>query len=85
MQERLAHLEEAIQRLEASIARTENSLLSFVNAEETHRLNVLLEQNKKDLTASVSEWEQLGETMNQSKADSVLIQFPGSSYEITSP
>ena len=66
MQDRLAHLETAIQRLEASIAITENSLLSFVSAEETHRLNILLEQNKKDLTASVSEWEQLGETMNQS-------------------
>jgi ATP-binding cassette subfamily F protein 3 len=59
MQERAQELEEEISGLEAAIATCENSLQSFVSAEETTRIARELEQNRADLQARTAEWEQI--------------------------
>jgi len=64
MQERAQELEEEISGLEAAIATCENSLQSFVSAEETTRLSRKLEQNRADLQERIAEWEQIGQELN---------------------
>ncbi len=64
MQERTQELEEEISGLEAAIATCENSLQSFVSAEETTRLSRKLEQNRADLQERIAEWEQIGQELN---------------------
>jgi len=64
MQERAQELEEEISGLEAAIATCENSLQSFVSAEETTRLSRRLEQNRADLQERIAEWEQIGQELN---------------------
>jgi len=59
MQERAQELEEEISGLEAAIATCENSLQSFVSAEETARIARELEQNRADLQARTADWERI--------------------------
>jgi ATP-binding cassette, subfamily F, member 3 len=63
LEERTQELEEEISGLEAAIAACENSLQSFVSAEETARLSRELEQNRARLQAQVTEWEQIGQEL----------------------
>jgi ATP-binding cassette subfamily F protein 3 len=59
MQDRLSFVEEEIPRCESAIAVTENSLGSYVSADETQRLSAAL-ANLRDQHATLSsEWEEL--------------------------
>jgi ATP-binding cassette subfamily F protein 3 len=64
LQERAQELEEEISGLEAAIAACENSLQNFVSAEETARLSRELEQNRAELQARTSEWEQVEQELS---------------------
>jgi ATP-binding cassette, subfamily F, member 3 len=63
MQERLQEMEEEIARLEAAIAAAETALQNFVSVEETQRQTELLERSKTELKQAMSEWEELGQTL----------------------
>jgi len=59
MRERCTELEASILRFETAIRETETALLSYVNAEETQRLQDLLKQYESDLAGTLREWEDL--------------------------
>ena len=63
MEERAQELEEEISVLESAIAAAENSLLTFVSAEESTRLSHELEKNRVALRERLAEWEQIGEEL----------------------
>jgi len=63
MKERLHELEEEIARLEAAIATAETALQNFVSVEETQRQTDLLNNSKTDLERTMTEWEELGQTL----------------------
>jgi ATP-binding cassette, subfamily F, member 3 len=63
MKERLQELEEEIARLEAAIATAETALQNFVSVEETQRQTDLLNHSKTDLERTMTEWEELGQTL----------------------
>ncbi len=68
MEERCTYLEEAVPRIEASIAHTESSLGNFVSVPETERLTALLEDLRLQLTDSTAEWEQLMMALEEQSA-----------------
>jgi ATP-binding cassette subfamily F protein 3 len=59
MQDRLSFVEEEIPRCESAIAVTEQSLGSYVSAEETQRLSALLANLREQHTSLSAEWEEL--------------------------
>jgi len=63
MQGRLHEVEEEIARVEAGIAQSENSLLTFVSAEETQRQSKALERQRKELEILMANWEELSQTL----------------------
>ena len=63
MKERRNEIEEEVTRLEAEIADYEAALGNFVSVEETKRLSDLLEARRNDLTALLSEWEDVAQTI----------------------
>ncbi len=63
MEQRAAHLEEEVPRLEAAIALTEEQLGNYVSAQETERLTRLLDELRKQLADATGEWEELMMTL----------------------
>jgi ATP-binding cassette, subfamily F, member 3 len=63
MKERLQEVEEEIARFEAAIAAAETALQNFVSVEETQHQTELLERSRADLKQAMSEWEELGQTL----------------------
>jgi ATP-binding cassette, subfamily F, member 3 len=57
MEERRKAIEEEVARLEARIANYEAALAQFVSIEETRRNTELVEKCRSELTALLSEWE----------------------------
>jgi ATP-binding cassette subfamily F protein 3 len=57
MEERRKAIEEEVARLEARIADYEAALAQFVSIEETRRNTELVEKCRSELTALLSEWE----------------------------
>jgi ATP-binding cassette subfamily F protein 3 len=64
MRERRSSIEEEVTKLEAEIADYESALTSFVSAEETRRLASLLDARRADLTALMTEWEEVSEALD---------------------
>jgi ATP-binding cassette, subfamily F, member 3 len=67
MKQRRQAIEDEVTRLEVEIADYEAALGNFKSAEETIRLSELLTARKSDLTALMSEWEQVAESIEASK------------------
>jgi ATP-binding cassette, subfamily F, member 3 len=63
MKERSREIEENVSRVEAEIAGYEAALANFVSAEETLRVTNLLDAKRQDLTALMSEWEAVEQTI----------------------
>src|SRR4051812_20436126 len=63
MEDRFNEVEQTIADLEDAIARCEESLQSFVSAEETQRLTQELAANRAKLQNHMAEWEELGQTL----------------------
>ncbi|HTD23825.1 MAG TPA: ABC-F family ATP-binding cassette domain-containing protein [Terriglobales bacterium] len=63
MQERCHEVEKEITRVEAGIAECENSLQTFVNAEETRRVQELLASRRKTLEELLAEWEEISQAI----------------------
>ena len=59
MQDRCAELERTIATLEQSIADADAELANFRSTDETLRVTELAEKYRKDLSAAMSEWEEL--------------------------
>jgi ATP-binding cassette subfamily F protein 3 len=59
MKERVAEIEEEINKLEAGIAECEQALQNFESIEETARLTDLLSTRRKDLESLLGEWEEV--------------------------
>jgi ATP-binding cassette subfamily F protein 3 len=60
MEERARKVEGEIARLEGAIAVCETSLQTFVNSEETQRINRELTEHRVELQSYLAEWEELG-------------------------
>ncbi len=67
MEDRVTELEEEISHTEDAIVRLETALQSFVNAEETRRQSLELDQNKASHAALVGEWEALSQELEVSE------------------
>uniref|UniRef100_E6PWU4 ABC transporter, ATPase subunit n=1 Tax=mine drainage metagenome TaxID=410659 RepID=E6PWU4_9ZZZZ len=65
MEQRSAHLEEEVPRLEAAISLTETQLGNYVSAQETERLTQLLEELREQLAGATEEWEELMMTLEE--------------------
>ena len=63
MKERCHEVEKEITRVEAGIAECENSLQTFVNAEETRRVQELLASRRKTLDELLAEWEEISQAI----------------------
>jgi ATP-binding cassette subfamily F protein 3 len=68
MRERCTELEQKIASVEAEIATCEEDLASFVSAEETMRVSVLLEKRRADLSGLLAEWEQVTQVVESHQA-----------------
>ncbi|HTX38305.1 MAG TPA: ABC-F family ATP-binding cassette domain-containing protein [Bryobacteraceae bacterium] len=67
MKERQREIEEEVTRLELEISDYEAGLAHFVSIEETRRLTALLEARRADLAALMSEWEEVGQTLEANR------------------
>lgn len=67
MEDRVTELEEEIGHTEEAIARLETALQSFVNAEETQRQSLELDQSKASHATLVAEWEALSQELEVSE------------------
>jgi ATP-binding cassette subfamily F protein 3 len=63
LKDRVATIEEQIGRTEAEIAELEGQLASFSSVDETMRLTGRLEDRRRTLSALMSEWEQVSQTI----------------------
>ena len=63
MQDRLHEIEEEIARVEAGIAQSETSLLTFVSAEDSQRQSKVLESQRKELEDLMGNWEELSQVL----------------------
>jgi ATP-binding cassette subfamily F protein 3 len=61
MKERRHAIEDEVTRLEVEIADYEAALANYVNAEETKRINDLLEARRSDLETLLFEWEEVAQ------------------------
>jgi ATP-binding cassette subfamily F protein 3 len=68
MQTRCRELEQEIAATESEIAQHERDLATFVSADETLRISLLLEQRRKELNALLSEWEQVSQAVESQQA-----------------
>lgn len=68
MQSRVEEIEQQIARLETGITECESALASFVSTEETQRQTVLLQNQKDEIAALMSEWEELSTQIEESNA-----------------
>ena len=59
MKDRSEKIEEEIQNCEAEIANYEAELVHFKSAEESIRLNKLLEDHRSELAELLKEWEEV--------------------------
>src|SRR5260370_30237320 len=59
MKERCHEVEKEITRVEAGIAECENSLQTFVNAEETRRVQEMLASGRKTFDEMLAGWEEI--------------------------
>ena len=67
METRLKELEQGIARAESAIADCERDLQTFVSAEETMRLNALLEQHRRELEQLMAQWEEVSQSLEAAK------------------
>lgn len=65
MKSRVKELEAEISRLESSIAGCEAALQNYVSADETQRQSRELETSRTKLQASMAEWEELGQVLQE--------------------
>jgi ATP-binding cassette, subfamily F, member 3 len=65
MKDRIKELEAEISRLESVIAGCETALQNFVNADETQRQSRELATSREKLQASMAEWEELGQVLQE--------------------
>ena len=63
MEERLREVEREIAAAEKDVAACELELQSFESAEETIRLNKLLERRRGELPGLIREWEELSQAL----------------------
>ena len=63
MKKRQTEIEASIAKAEAEIAECESALGNFVSVEETKRLSDLVDARKAGLQKLMSEWEEIGETI----------------------
>jgi ATP-binding cassette subfamily F protein 3 len=63
MQERRVTIEQEVSRLEAQIAEYEATLANFVSVEETRRTSELADACRSELTALLSEWEEVAQQL----------------------
>jgi ATP-binding cassette subfamily F protein 3 len=63
MKKRQGELEAQIAAAESEIAECETALANFVSVEETKRLSDLVDARREGLQKLLSEWEQIGETI----------------------
>jgi ATP-binding cassette subfamily F protein 3 len=64
LQDRARELEAQIAMLETEIASDEESLANFVSAEETMRLSTQVEKRRAELSALLSEWEEISQAQD---------------------
>lgn len=67
MKDRLQEVEEEIARFEAAIGAAETALQNFVSVEETQNQTNLLNGAKADLERAMSEWEELGQVLEDAE------------------
>ena len=67
MKERQHEIEDEVTRLEIEIADYEASLAHFISTEETRRVSSLLDARRSDLAALMSEWEEVGKTLEANR------------------
>jgi exonuclease VII small subunit len=63
MKERRKEIEEDVTRLETEISDYEAALSNYVSAEETRRVNDLLEARRQDLEGLMAEWEDVAQSI----------------------
>ncbi|MEP6645405.1 MAG: ABC-F family ATP-binding cassette domain-containing protein, partial [Acidobacteriaceae bacterium] len=63
LEDRVREIEQEIAGLETAIAECESGLQNFVSNEETTRLTRELSDHKKNLQARLTEWEEIGQTL----------------------
>jgi ATP-binding cassette, subfamily F, member 3 len=63
LEDRFSEVEQAIADLEAAILHGEESLQTFVSADETQRVTQELAENREKLQQHMAEWEELGQTL----------------------
>ena len=63
LEDRVREIEQEIAGLETAIAGCESGLQNFVSNEETTRLTRELSDHKKNLQARLTEWEEIGQTL----------------------
>ncbi len=63
MEDRFNEVERAISALETAITHCEESLQTFVSAEETQRITQELSAHRANLQQHLAEWEELGQTL----------------------
>ena len=67
MQERRQQLEQDIARAEADIAGYEQSVQTFVSAEESVRVTSLIEQRRGELAKLIAGWEEVSHALEAVK------------------
>ena len=65
MEDRIRELEAEINRAETLIAKYETALQDFVSAEESQRQSQELDRNKAAHAASIKEWEDLSQSLQE--------------------
>ena len=63
LEDRVREIEQEIAGMETAIAECESGLQNFVSNEETTRLTRELSDHKKNLQARLTEWEEIGQTL----------------------
>jgi ATP-binding cassette subfamily F protein 3 len=63
LEDRMREIEQEIAGLETAIAGCESALQNFVSNDETTRLTHELSSHKKNLQARLTEWEEIGQTL----------------------
>jgi ATP-binding cassette, subfamily F, member 3 len=67
LEDRRLHFEQDIARAEADIAEYEQAAQSFVSAEESVRVNSLLEQRRQELAKLIAGWEEVSHALEAVK------------------
>ncbi|MGA2589718.1 MAG: ABC transporter ATP-binding protein, partial [Bryobacteraceae bacterium] len=67
MKQRRREIEDEVTRLEVEIADYERALANFTSADETMRVNDLLNARRTDLIDLMTEWEDVAQTIEAHK------------------